>query len=71
MYCLHTNRHVAYTSICGCGPNSGVLHYGHAGAPNDRRIGSSDMLLLDMGAEFHCYARYTYMLYPVMDSSSV
>eukprot|EP00611_Tribonema_gayanum_P004400 TRINITY_DN1357_c0_g1_i3.p1 TRINITY_DN1357_c0_g1~~TRINITY_DN1357_c0_g1_i3.p1 ORF type:complete len:280 (+),score=75.44 TRINITY_DN1357_c0_g1_i3:687-1526(+) len=49
-------RHTSYTSICGCGPNSGVLHYGHAGAPNDRRIGPNDMLLLDMGAEYHCYA---------------
>ncbi|CAM9749895.1 unnamed protein product [Sphacelaria rigidula] len=49
-------RHTAYTSICGCGPNSGVLHYGHAGAPNDRTIGEDDMLLLDMGGEYHCYA---------------
>ncbi|CAM9475437.1 unnamed protein product [Chrysoparadoxa australica] len=49
-------RHTAYTSICGCGPNSGVLHYGHAGAPNDRLIGDGEMLLLDMGGEYHCYA---------------
>lgn len=37
-------RRVAYTSICACGPNSAVLHYGHAGAPNDRRIGPNDMV---------------------------
>ncbi len=49
-------RHVAYTSICGCGPNAATLHYGHAGAPNDREIKDGDMLLLDMGAEYHCYA---------------
>jgi len=49
-------RNQSYTSICGCGKNSAVLHYGHAGAPNDRVITANDMCLLDMGAEYHCYA---------------
>ena len=45
----------AYTSICGCGPNASVLHYGHAGAPNDFVLKDNDMCLLDMGGEYHCY----------------
>ena len=48
-------RNCAYTSICACGPNAAVLHYGHAGAPNARRLESGDLALLDMGAEYHCY----------------
>lgn len=30
------------------GKNASILHYGHAGRPNDAKIGSSDMLLYDM-----------------------
>ena len=48
-------RKTAYTSICACGPNNAVLHYGHAAAPNDQQTKDSDMALLDMGAEYHGY----------------
>jgi len=49
-------RNVSYTCICATGHNSSVLHYGHAAAPNDRRITPTDMCLFDMGGEFNCYA---------------
>ena len=48
-------RHTAYTSICACGPNSAVLHYGHAAAPNTGVLQEQDMALLDMGANYHGY----------------
>ncbi|KAJ3012349.1 UNVERIFIED_CONTAM: hypothetical protein HDU68_001245 [Siphonaria sp. JEL0065] len=54
----------AYTCICGCGPNGAVLHYGHAGAPNDKKINDGEMCLLDMGAEFRCYASDITCSYP-------
>jgi Xaa-Pro dipeptidase len=48
-------RRAAYTSICACGPNGATLHYGHAGAPNDRQLLPTDMALLDQGADYHGY----------------
>jgi len=48
-------RHVSYGCVCCSGHNGAVLHYGHAGAPNDRLLQESDMLLLDMGAEYYNY----------------
>lgn len=48
-------RKCAYTNICSCGPNNAVLHYGHAGRPNDRQLRDTDMALLDMGADYHGY----------------
>lgn len=48
-------REVAYTCICCTGSHGAILHYGHSGAPNNGVIQDGDMMLLDMGAEYHCY----------------
>uniref|UniRef100_A0A1E1XHZ7 Xaa-Pro dipeptidase n=1 Tax=Amblyomma aureolatum TaxID=187763 RepID=A0A1E1XHZ7_9ACAR len=48
-------RHVSYTCICCAGNNGAVLHYGHAGAPNDSPIADGDICLFDMGCEYYCY----------------
>ncbi|XP_051787503.1 xaa-Pro dipeptidase [Erpetoichthys calabaricus] len=49
-------RHTSYTCICGSGINSAVLHYGHAGAPNDKTIEDGEMCLFDLGGEYYCYS---------------
>lgn len=48
-------RHAPYTPICASGPNGAVLHYGHAGAPNNRQLQDGDMMLCDMGCEYYGY----------------
>ncbi|XP_034942765.1 xaa-Pro dipeptidase isoform X2 [Chelonus insularis] len=49
-------RHVSYTCICGTGHNASILHYGHAGAPNNRVLQATDMCLFDMGGNYCGYA---------------
>lgn len=58
-------RFSAYHCICGCGPNSATLHYGHQGAPHDRVLEDGDMFLDDSGAEYHGYASDVTCSYPV------
>lgn len=36
-------RHMSYTCICATGNNASVLHYGHAGAPNDKKLTESEL----------------------------
>ena len=61
-------RRSAYTSICACGPNAAVLHYGHAAAANDRFSTPGDMALLDMGAEYHGYVSDITCSFPLSGS---
>jgi Xaa-Pro dipeptidase len=58
-------RFTAYTCICGCGPHSSVLHYGHQGAPNDGLLKDGDLFLNDSGAEYHGYASDVTCSFPV------
>ncbi len=51
----------SYLPIVGSGPNSCVLHY----SANDRPMQDGDLLLVDAGCEFDCYASDITRTYPV------
>jgi len=57
-------RHVCYNCISASGRSGAVLHYGHAGAPNDQTIKDGDMCLFDMGGEYYCYCSDITCSYP-------
>lgn len=48
-------RSAMYVPIIASGPNGAILHYGHAGAPNDRQITPDDLILADCGCEYYQY----------------
>lgn len=58
-------RHMAYTCICASGAHGSILHYGHAGYPNNRVLEDGDMIVLDMGAEYAGYSTDLTRSYPV------
>ena len=66
-YCYYFGgaRHMAYTCICGSGANGSILHYGHAGRPNDRVLRDGDAVVLDMGGEYIGYTTDITRSYPV------
>jgi Xaa-Pro aminopeptidase len=51
----------AYPSIVASGANATILHYHE----NDRRMETGDLLLLDAGSEFDCYASDVTRTWPV------
>ncbi|XP_066585520.1 xaa-Pro dipeptidase isoform X2 [Prorops nasuta] len=64
VYTVGGCRHVSYTCICGSGHNASILHYGHAGAPNNRVVKDGDMCLFDMGGNYAGYAADITCSYP-------
>ncbi|PNW81055.1 hypothetical protein CHLRE_07g342920v5 [Chlamydomonas reinhardtii] len=58
-------RSAMYTPIAASGPNAAILHYGHAGAPNDRQMCDGDLALLDCGCEYYVYGSDITTTWPV------
>jgi Xaa-Pro aminopeptidase len=52
---------MAYDTIVGGGPNSGVLHF----APTNRAFRDGELVLIDGGGEYDCYASDVTRTYPV------
>jgi len=57
----HGARHPAYPPIVGSGENSCILHY----TENSRKLVDGDILLIDAGSEYDCYASDISRTFPV------
>lgn len=55
---------VGYHCIACSGVNNAILHYGHAGEPNNKPVDENSLRLLDMGAEYHCYTADVTVTFP-------
>ncbi len=55
------NADISYHPIVGGGPNSCILHY----RDNDQTLKAGDLLLVDAGCEYECYASDITRTYPV------
>lgn len=55
------SRYSAYPSIVGGGKNGCILHY----VENNRELKDGDLLLIDAGAEYECYASDITRTFPV------
>jgi len=58
-------KEVAYNCIGATGENAAILHYGHAGEPNNKKSTDNEMVLFDMGGEYYCYASDITCSYPI------
>jgi Xaa-Pro dipeptidase len=56
-HCYDTGgcRTAQYIPIAASGPNGAILHYGHAGAPNNRTLEDGDLVLCDFGCSIYNY----------------
>lgn len=60
--CVSEGAHnQAYNIIAGSGSNASVLHYGK----NDERLAGRQVLLIDAGAEWNCYASDVTRTFPI------
>lgn len=61
----HLAKNQSYAIIAASGENAAVLHY----SKNDESFGDRQMMCLDAGAEFHCYACDVTRTFPLHDGS--
>ena len=60
-FALNGARHPAYPSIVGSGDNACILHY----VENREKLRDGDLVLIDAGCEYQCYAADVTRTFPV------